>query len=143
MISKTEQSWIDTVFLAFVMWREARGETIICQTGVGYSVLNRVDNPKWWGNDVQSVIFKKWQYSSMTDPRDPQLTRWPSPQDKSWQQCFRVAVDVMSHNAINPVIGADSYFDVSIPNPKWATADKFVAQIGRIKFYNIDGDEVT
>jgi len=141
MISKIEQSWIDTVFLALVIWREARGETVIGQRGVAYSILNRVEKPSWWGNDIQSVLFKKWQYSSITDPKDPQLTKWPASHNEAWQHCFMVAVDVISHSVENPVIGADSYFDISIPNPKWATADKFVKQIGRIKFYNIDGDK--
>lgn len=140
MLSKTEQSWIDTVFLALVVWREARGESLIGQIGVAYSILNRVENPKWWGKDIQSVIFKKKQYTSMTYSKDHQTTKWPSTQDLSWQQCFGVARDVLSHGVENPVLGADSYHDISIPDPEWATTNKFVKQIGRIKFYNIDGD---
>jgi hypothetical protein len=29
---------------------------------------------------------------------------------------------------------------IRYPNPKWATDDKFVKQVGRIKFYNLDSD---
>lgn len=140
MISKTEQSWIDTVFLALVVWREARGESNECKSAVAFSMLNRVHRPSWWGKTVQEVLFKKWQYSSMTDPHDPQLTKWPIDSDNSWEQCFRAAVDAISDNVLNPVPGADSYFDISIPNPKWAIPEAFIRQIGRIKFYNLDMD---
>lgn len=140
MITKIEQSWIDTVFLALVVWREARGESDECKSAVAFSILNRVQRPSWWGKTTQEVLFKKWQYSSITDPHDPQLTKWPVNNDESWERCFRVSTDAISDNVLNPVIGADSYFDISIPNPKWATDDKFVKQIGRIKFYNLDMD---
>jgi len=140
MITKIEQAWIDTVFLALVVWREARGESVECQTAVAYSIMNRVERPSWWGKDVQSVITKKWQYSSMTAPQDPQLSTWPKSESLSWQECFRATVNVLNEDVKNPVPHADSYFDISIPNPVWATDDKFVKQIGRIKFYNIDMD---
>jgi len=140
MITKVEQSWIDVVFLALVVWREARGESIECQTAVAYSIMNRVERPSWWGKNICDVLFKKWQYSSMTAPTDPQLAKWPKTEEVSWQQCFEISKEVLSGYTENPVPGADSYFDISIPDPVWATPDKFVAQIGRIKFYNIDMD---
>jgi spore germination cell wall hydrolase CwlJ-like protein len=40
----------------------------------------------------------------------------------------------------NPVPGADSYYDTSIKAPVWATDDKFVRQIGRLRFYNLQAD---
>lgn len=130
----------DIVFLALVVWREARGESLTCRAGVAHSVLNRVQKPCWWGNSILSVVTKKWQYSSMTDPKDRQLTTWPIEEDASWKACLTLAADVYQGKVTNPVPGADSYFDVSIPAPKWATPDLFVMQIGRLKFYNIDRD---
>lgn len=130
----------DLVFLALVTWREARSESPECRAGVAHSILNRVKNPKWWGHDVLSVCSKRWQYSSMTDPKDKQLTTWPTTLDASWTACLLIAMGVLDGTIKNPVSGADSYFDISIPDPKWATSDKFVRQIGRIKFYNLDED---
>jgi len=127
------------VFLALVVWREARGESILGQTAVAHSVLNRVHKPGWWGTDIMSVVFKKWQYSSMTDPHDPQLTAWPK-NDAVWQQCLQVAWDVVYGMSENPAPTADSYFDDSISPPKWATLDTFVRKIGRLSFYNVDRD---
>lgn len=130
----------DLVFLALVVWREGRGEKSECRAGIAYSILNRVNNPKWWGNDILSVVTKKWQYSSMTDPNDKQLTTWPISIDSSWTACLLLADAVLTGQVPNPAKGADSYFDISIPNPKWATEDCFVKQIGRVKFYNLDRD---
>jgi spore germination cell wall hydrolase CwlJ-like protein len=129
----------DIFFLALVTWREARGEGVACMTAVACSIMNRVNNPKWWGTDVTSVVTKKWQYSSMTDPKDRQLTTWPG-LDPWWEQALTIAQTVYDAKVENPVQGADSYYDISIPPPKWADDTKFVKQVGRIKFYNLDDD---
>jgi spore germination cell wall hydrolase CwlJ-like protein len=140
----TPQNMADKTFLGITVWRESRGEPVEVQTGVACVVLNRVHRPSWWGRDVMSVLFKKWQFSSLTDPKDRQLTTWPETNDKSWQQCLRVACDVIDGKIKNPVPGADSYYDISIPAPNWATKETFVAQLGRVRFYNLDKDiEVT
>jgi len=132
------QNYSDKTFLALTVWREARGETKEVQAGIAHVVLNRVARPSWWGKDIMSVCFKKWQFSSLTDPNDRQLTTWPASSDPSWQQCLQVASDVVDGIVKNPVPGADSYYDISIPAPKWATAEVFVSQIGRVRFYNLD-----
>jgi len=129
----------DKVFLALDVWREARNQTLLGQTAVAYSVLNRVARPSWWGSDIMTVLFKKWQYSSLTDPKDRQLTTWPV-KDSVWKQCLNVACDAISGVSGNPVPGADSYWDDSISAPKWATPDKFVRKIGQLNFYNVDMD---
>lgn len=130
----------ELVFLALTVWREARGQSRECQVGVAYSIMNRVKNPGWWGNSVCSVLFKRLQYSSMTYKGDPQLTTWPAETDPSWLQCLEVASTVLVEAEENPVPGADSYHDVSIPPPNWASPKSFVRQIGRIRFYNLDRD---
>lgn len=130
----------DVVFLALTIWREARGESKDVQEGIACVILNRVKRPSWWGTDVMSVCFKKWQFSSLTDPNDKQLTTWPKSEDCSWLQCLGVAWYALRGKITNPVPGADSYYDISITAPKWATVDVFVKQIGRVKFYNLDRD---
>lgn len=129
----------DIFYLALVTWREARGEGKECMTAVAHSIMNRVKNPKWWGTDVASVCTKKWQYSSMTDPNDRQLTTWPA-NDPWWESALQIAAGVIDGELANPAPGADSYYDLSIPAPKWADEKKFVKQVGRIKFYNLDDD---
>ncbi len=132
----------DTVFLALTLWREARSEPHDGKVAVAWSILNRVRRPSWWGNDVMSVVTKKWQYSSLTDPNDKQLTRWPESKDASWWECVQIARDLVhGANLPNLAPGADSYYAVSMPvPPKWATPETFVAQVGGHRFYNLDHD---
>jgi len=135
-----DQKSVNTVFMALAIWREARGESIQGQIGVAFSILNRVNRPSWWGKTVMEVLFKKWQYSSLTDPHDPQLTTWPK-DDTAWKQCLQIADNVLSGVITeNPVPGADSYVDVTARLQSWMTEDRFVKQIGLLKFYNVDKD---
>ncbi len=140
MNHELHQGYADRAFLALTIWREARGELYEARVGVAMVILNRVLRPSWWGRDVQSVIFKKWQFSSLTDPGDPQLTKWPLTADPSWIDCLEIACSAIDGSLVNPVPGADSYFDISIPAPAWALPESFVGQLGRIKFYDLDHD---
>jgi Cell wall hydrolyses involved in spore germination len=139
LVNGNLQKYAYLIFLALTIWREARGESYLCKLAVAYSILNRVKRPSWWGTNIMEVLFKKWQYSSLTDPKDKQLTTWPRP-DSVWWECVNAAQDAMNEEIENPVEGADSYFDVSISNPYWTTAARFVTQIDRIKFYDTDHD---
>jgi spore germination cell wall hydrolase CwlJ-like protein len=134
----------DVFLLALVVWREARGEPKLGKIAVAYTIMNRYDRPSWWGSTPAEVIFKKWQYSSMTDPNDPQLKLLPSPYEKigwaTWQECLDVARDVYERSAPNPAPGADSYFADYIAAPKWADPKKFVVKIGHHSFFNLDSD---
>lgn len=134
------QKSADLAFLALTVWREARGESATVKTAVVHSILNRVNRPSWWGRDIMGVVFKKWQYSSLTDPKDPQLTTWPKNGETAWQECLLISNNVMRGLLNNPMPGADSYHDISIPAPDWAKPEYFVGQIGRVRFFNLDND---
>jgi spore germination cell wall hydrolase CwlJ-like protein len=139
------QEATEKVFLALAVWREARGESYEGKAAVASSIMNRVARPSWWGHDLLSVIFKKWQYSSMTDPKDKQLTTWPQKYAVDWIECLQAASNAVDGIADkraseNPVPGADGYYDISISPPKWATPETFVKQIGKLRFYNLDRD---
>ena len=135
----TIQEASDLVFLALTVWREARGASYMCKLAVAYSILDRVEKPSWWGSDIMTVVFKKWQYSSLTNPKDPQLTTWP-PNDKVWEDCLNAVNDAINKTIPNPIPHADSYYDTSIPRPKWAVSEAYVGSIGRLNFYNVDRD---
>jgi spore germination cell wall hydrolase CwlJ-like protein len=126
--------------LALLVWREARGELHQAKVAVVFSVLNRVKSPKWWGTTLGAVIAKKWQYSSMAAPGDPNLIAYPLPNDLSFQDSLYAVNKALIAAEKNPVPGADSYYDLSIPPPKWAKPEQFVAQIGAFRFFNTDGD---
>lgn len=134
------QQSAELTFLALCLWREARGEQEAGQLGVAMAIMNRVERPSWWGHSLLEVLFKKWQFSSLTDPNDRQLTTWPLPSYPSWGRCLEVARRVLSGNEPNPVPGADSYHDISIKAPKWTATARFVGQLGRLRFYDVDYD---
>jgi N-acetylmuramoyl-L-alanine amidase len=129
--------------LALTLWREARGESTTARIGVAYSVINRVRNPKWWGNSIASVLAKRYQYSALTLGGDPNLVKWPvpgGPDGIAFEECMKITDQVLSGVVANPVTGADSYYDASIPPPAWAKPAMLVKKLGRISFYNVDGD---
>lgn len=140
-----EQRSSDIKDLALVSWREARGEGRQGMWAVATSIMNRVLNPKWWGKDVHSVVWKKWQYSSMTAPGDPQLNTQPKADDPSWKVALDVATQVYDGKYVLAISHADSYYDISLDKPPhtppaWAAQKDFVCQIGRLKFYDTDHD---
>lgn len=130
----------DIIFLALMIWREARGESRLTQEAVAMCVINRVEKPKWWGDTIINVIFKKWQFSSLTDPKDRQLTTWPSRGLKSWNLAMEIAEKAVNKLLEHPAPNSDSYYDDSIPRPYWATNKNFVTKIGKLNFHNVDND---
>lgn len=126
----------DIVFLALLTWREARGESDECKTGVACSVMNRVTSAQWHDN-AMDVAFQHLQYSSLTHKKDPQITTWPKSTDTTWKRCMEIAELAADGRAENPIDGADSYHDVSMKDPNWATKQNFIKRIGRIKFYRV------
>ena len=130
----------ETVFLALLIWREARGEPPEAQVAVGYSVMNRVERPSWWGKSLDEIIGKKWQYSSMSAPGDPQLILFPKFDSPTWLEAIGIARSVLYKTETNIVPGADSYYDDSISAPVWTDKAKFVAKIGKLNFFDVDHD---
>jgi hypothetical protein len=138
-------TYYEITLLALTLWREARGEPYEARIAVAHTVKNRLDHPGWWGNDWISVLTKKWQYSSLTDPNDKQLTTWPKADDNVFEECLNIAERVVTGMYNSPLKGIDSYYDDSLQGdarPKWAREhpERFVGKIGRLNFYNMDAD---
>jgi spore germination cell wall hydrolase CwlJ-like protein len=130
------QDEADMAFLALCVWREARGESREGKIAVAHSIMNRLASPSW-GNSIMTVLFQRLQYSSLTHASDPQLSVWPKDSDPSWQECLEVASGVLEEQIPSNVEKADSYHDISIQPPNWASTSSFVKQIGRIRFYRV------
>lgn len=141
----TAWTYYEITLLALTLWRESRGEPYEAKIAVAHTVKNRLDHPGWWGNDWISVLTKKWQYSSLTDPNDKQLTSWPKADDNIFEECLNIAERVVTGMYNSPLKGIDSYYDDSLQGdarPKWAKEhpERFVGKIGRLNFYNMDAD---
>ncbi len=129
-----QESWEQNL-LALVVWREASNQTVDAKLAVAWSIRNRVLAPGWWGTDWTTVITKRWQYSSMTAPNDPNLIRWPIPTDTSWQASLIAAEEAYTGSVADPTGGAQSYYSVDIPPPNWTSEMTFTVQIGAMRFY--------
>lgn len=146
MPTSAAKSLCDVFYLALVIWREARGASSDAQTAVGWSVMNRVQRPGWWGKTLDEVVTKKWQYSSIAAPGDPQLILWPKLADPSWLAVLGIAHEILYGDSANNVFpGADSYYDSSIAAPKWATPETFCGSVtsphgNTLRFHDVDQD---
>jgi len=103
------QQMADRVFLALMIWREARGESPDGKQAVAHVALTRSLRPGWWGRALMGVLFKKWQFSSLTDPNDRQLTTWPKSTDQPWIDSLDIASNVLDEKLPNPPPGANIF----------------------------------
>ncbi len=126
------------------VWREARGEGILGKRGVAHVIQNRADDSSWWGHDVRSVILRPWQFSSF-NAADPNSNKWPAQGDPSFQDCENVCEAVAGGNDEDITSGATSYYDISIPRPRWASdgSNVLTLSVGRLRFYRLAPVEVT
>ena len=83
---------------------------------------------------VTSVIFKREQFSSMTNAGDPNLVEWPADTDTSWNDSINAAKAAIAKSAPNPAPNADHYYSGQIV-PNWAATATFIAEIGAFKFF--------
>lgn len=117
---------------ALCMWREARGEGHDGLRAVCHVIANRsLEHGKSWAE----VVFQWKQFSSMTAPGDPQLTKVPLAPDVTFEDCYNIADSVYYGNDPDLTNGADHYFADSISMPEWAKNMTATAKIGRHNFY--------
>lgn len=124
-----------------VAYREARGEQLAGQVAVVYVLVTRAARRSWYGGTIAECATKKLQFSSLTDPKDPQLAKaWPTLSTPEGLATARAADEVLRGAVGNPFPGADHYHDISIPSPDWTKGAKFCGQTGRLRFYDVDQD---
>lgn len=144
----SEIGWTEyeQVMLALCLWREARGETIECQEWIAWTVRNRC-RKGWWNpsGTLIGAIIHPYQYSSITDPADRQLIKFPTLSkhngdwipDQAMMQIFYVVNQVMMMPDDMAPTDSDSYYDDSIDPPAWAVPENARGKIGRISFFKV------
>jgi spore germination cell wall hydrolase CwlJ-like protein len=111
---------VDT--LARTIWGEARGCGASGMGHVANVIINRIDSPRWWGDDVISVCRAPRQFScwNADDPNYDKLLAATTANTE-----FAVAV-ALSLRAVGRKLpdetgGADSYYATSMRQPPaWA-----------------------
>lgn len=133
------------MLLARAIFGEARNEILSDNTriAVGWSIRNRVDNPGWWGDSYHSVILKPKQYSAfrISDPNRPfvenPLHTGNFIDKKAWQNCYKIADQIIKREVQDPTNGANHYYDESIARPKWLTQENFMIKLDTIFFHRL------
>jgi N-acetylmuramoyl-L-alanine amidase len=121
--------------LALMVWKEARSEDFQAKLAVAYVAVTRAANARWWGGpSITSVIFKKEQFSSLTNAGDPNLIQWPADTDSSWNDSINAAKAAIAKSSTNPAPNADSYVS-GTAEPDWIPKATLVATIGAFRFY--------
>ena len=128
------------ILMAIMVCREGAFEPYQAKLAIAQTVMDRADHPGWWGETPEEIITLPFQYSPMTDPKDKQLTVWPSSKGANLRDCLSASEDALQRKSPRVVKGADSFYsDTMKVAPKWAVSEKFVAKHGHHLFYNLDG----
>lgn len=130
-------SLTDAALMALCIWREARGESELGRRGVAWVIYNRVVHNSYFGDSIQTVILKPWQFSSFNE-NDPNERLWPADNDQAYLEIQNIATSVLNGTDDDPTDGATSYFDVSIPAPAWAATMKLTLETGRLRFFKLN-----
>ena len=130
---------VDT--LARTIYGEARGERVVGKEAVAQVVMNRVRRARrsgrhWWGNTVEEVCRKPWQFSCW-NPNDPNRAKVASvdARNRTFRTCLVIAKRALRGRIDDPTEGATHYHARGTA-PPWARRRRPSAEIGRHLFYN-------
>jgi N-acetylmuramoyl-L-alanine amidase len=131
--------------LARTIYGEARGEYDLLEggisplIGVGNVVMNRVKAKSWYGESIQEVCQKPYQFScwNVGDPNHP-LLMYPEITDPVFALCSEVATKVALGEWPDLTKGSDHYHATTLPVfPPWAQGQKPKVRLARHIFYRL------
>ncbi|MEH6483045.1 MULTISPECIES: cell wall hydrolase [Pseudomonas] len=127
---------IDVV--ARTVWGEARSEGTTGMVAVAWVIKNRADKGGWWGNTLEGVCLKKWQFSCWNDgdPNAPYLRGRKTIPPREYMLAREAVVAVLDGHETDPTLGATHYYAPrSVKEPAWAKGATKTTQIGHHIFF--------
>ena len=123
----------DIGIAALCAWRENRGGG---RTGM-QSVLNvLVNRAAKSGASIGIEATRKYQFSSMTAPGDPNLVKYPETGDPQFATALDLAQQADDGTLLDITDGATFYYATSMENPpSWAASMTETATIENQKFF--------
>lgn len=115
--------------LASAVYNEARGEPIEGQLAVAQVVLNRAADPRWPAT-VCGVVYQRYQFSFTFDGKPD----FPNPNQATWKRSKAVAIVAATENW-DDLTDQAVYYHADYVSPRWRTAFRQTANIGRHIFY--------
>ncbi|NBB61312.1 cell wall hydrolase [Pseudomonas sp. ODNR1LW] len=137
-MSATEK---DRDVLARTLWGEARGESVIGQIAVAWTIRNRVNDGKsksWWGEGYAGVCQKPYQFScwNKNDPNYPYLSGTKPIPFREFAQAKIAADQVIAGKVPDPTGGATHYYATTMSQaPSWIVGAKRTLIVGRHVFF--------
>lgn len=101
-------------------------------------ILNRANNPRWWGTDIVSVCQKPWQFSCWNES---DLNRAKLLAVTEADPEFRTAMFIACQAGSLPDLtgGADSYYALSMAEPPaWVSRAVRTMTDGWHAFYRVE-----
>lgn len=109
----------DIAFGALCAWRENRGGG---QVGM-QSVINTLQNrSREEGKSIYEIATAPLQYSSMSAPGDPQLTKFGLDGDAQWIEALALMEQAAAGQLPDITGGATNYYATSMSKPPWWAA---------------------
>lgn len=129
---------IDT--LARTLWGEARGEGETGMHAVANVIMNRVRNPRWWGNTVETVCLQPAQFTcwSHKDPNYEKLKSVTVETDQTFAKALDIATKAIEFGITDITGGADHYYNPLYASPKWALENRVTKKIGNHVFLRLE-----
>ena len=144
---------MDREIMALTLYGEARGETIEGLRSVGFVILNRYKNPKWWSRDkydnipddtIAAVCLDPWQFScwNKNDPNRKILDGIASNiqgnlrSNTRFKRCYDVAKSLLDNPHQTDITSGSTHYHTTAVAPNWSKNVAATTQIGTHKFYN-------
>ena len=137
----------DVLALTLTVYGEARGEDEQGRLAVAWTVVNRWQSGRWYGEmTVAETCRKPWQYScwNSNDPNRALLEALMDADDpwsvimesRTFRSCLHAAVSAIDNLHADPVEGSTHYFAWKVVGrPAWAGEDTFYGRIGGHEFH--------
>ena len=140
-------SSIDKEIMARTIYGESRGEYYQQQGGlsalisIGNVIVNRIRHKKkWYGNNVQEVCKKPYQFScwNCKDPNYAIINSIKQGDDKIFDVCLEVAENILNGNWPDLTKGSVNYHSKRMNHlPQWAIGRKPKIEICNHVFYEL------
>ena len=126
----------DVLVFARTIYGEARGEDEEAKIAVANVVMNRANDPKWWGKTVKEVCLARKQFScfNFEDPNFVELVN-VTIKNKVFQECFGIAYSVMKKLLPDNTNGATHYHNRDI-DTLWDDKMSIALELNNLLFYN-------
>jgi spore germination cell wall hydrolase CwlJ-like protein len=118
---------------------EAESGGALAMRAVACVIMNRVNNPRWWGRDITSVIRMPYQFSCWLPGIDCKRIEGLAQDDPWYLIAVGISQQAIDGQLIDITNGADSYYAKSMTKPPpWAHTAPLTYQDAWQRYYRTE-----